>query len=90
MFNWPRLRALVLRLFGLLIFAVAALAAFGLVMYGVVGPQALVRERRGVVRHLGVRPALERDGRPRGGRVSWCSRPSSLSSWCRAGRGLFP
>jgi hypothetical protein len=39
MFNWPRLRELVLRLFGLLIFAVAALAAAGLVMYGVVGPQ---------------------------------------------------
>ena len=39
MFNWPRLRGLVLRLFGLLIFAVAALAAVGLVMYGVVGPQ---------------------------------------------------
>ena len=39
MFNWPRLRGLVLRLFGLLIFAVAAVAAVGLVMYGVVGPQ---------------------------------------------------
>jgi hypothetical protein len=40
MFNWPRLRGLILRLFGLLIFAVAALAAAGLVMYGVVGPQS--------------------------------------------------
>jgi hypothetical protein len=40
MFNWPRLRALVLRVFGLLIFAVAALAAFGLVSYGVAGPQS--------------------------------------------------
>jgi hypothetical protein len=38
-FNWPRLRGLFLRLFGLLIFAVAALAAAGLIMYGVVGPQ---------------------------------------------------
>ena len=40
MFNWPRLRALALRVFGLLIFAVAALAAFGLVMYGVAGSQS--------------------------------------------------
>jgi hypothetical protein len=40
MFNWPRLRALILRVFGLLVFAAVALAAAGLVMYGVVGPQA--------------------------------------------------
>ncbi len=40
MFNWPRLRALVLRVFGLLVFAVAALAAFGLVTYGVAGSQS--------------------------------------------------
>jgi hypothetical protein len=36
-FNWPRLRALVLRVFGLLVFALAALGAFGLVAYGVAG-----------------------------------------------------
>ncbi len=39
MFNWPSLRALVSRLFGLLVVLVAALAATGLVTYGVAGPQ---------------------------------------------------
>jgi hypothetical protein len=39
MFNWPRLRGLFLGLFGLLVFVAVALAAAGLVMYGVVGPQ---------------------------------------------------
>jgi hypothetical protein len=40
MFNWPRLRGVILRVFGLLVFVVAALAAAGLVMYGIVGPQS--------------------------------------------------
>lgn len=39
MSNRPRARALILRLFGLPVLAVAALAAAGLVLYGVIGPQ---------------------------------------------------
>ena len=39
MFNWPRLRALSSRLLGLLVVLVVALAATGLVTYGVAGPQ---------------------------------------------------
>jgi hypothetical protein len=38
-FNWPRLRALSLRLLGLLVVVVAALAATGVVLYGVAGHQ---------------------------------------------------
>jgi hypothetical protein len=39
MFNRPRLRTLILRVFGLSAFAVAALAAVGLVVFGVAGSQ---------------------------------------------------